>query len=70
MLAAAATCAEAGSFFSLTFELLLRVQVDLLRLRDLLQNVLDDDTVVHADVARRELNVVVALHNVDVEFPV
>lgn len=57
---------QLGFLSLLTLELLLRVEVDLLRLGNLLQNVLNHDTVVHADVTRRELNVVVALHDVDV----
>lgn len=42
-----------------TLELLLRVQVDLLCLRYLLEYILDDDAVVHANIRRRELYVVV-----------
>lgn len=34
-----------------TFELLLRVQIDLLRLSDLLDDLLDDNSIVLADVA-------------------
>lgn len=62
--------AGTGEDPKLTFELLLCVQVDLLRLRNLLENVLNDDAVVHADIGRRELNVVVGLHDVDIELAV
>lgn len=53
-----------------TLELLLRVQVDLLGLGNLLENVLDDHTVVHAHIGRRQLDVVVALDNVDIELAI
>jgi len=51
-----------------TFELLLGVQIHLLRLRDLLQQILDHDSVVIPDIAWGQLNVKVTLDDVHVEF--
>lgn len=55
---------------NLTLELLLGVEVDLLRLSNLLEDILDNDAVVHSNVGGGELNVVVGLHDVDIELAV